>query len=700
VKREATALVRLSTEREVFLTTPEHPFATPRSGWTPAGRLVPGDRVVSARVGEVRVVSLHHETPPRPVAVFNLTVDPSHAYLVGTDRVLVHNVRCKGEATLEGLRKKDEELREAQRALEELRKTAETSPEHQTKIQPQIEELKSSIGKIRRSIQNARARLRKVGIDPDAPPPPAENATTQAEDTSTRHARDLEAIELEIAQLQSESTAAQDRAAVQEHIDALKKERGILKHKLAHAKVYESKKRGDYLTRHEQLLQRAEAHYESVKRQHEATQSALRDLDARTPRSVAEEEAAPKRKAELQKALKELAVDLASADQIRTWEREVAEFERTKTGGGRPELEQHINELKAKLAKEKQNTRLRGINRRKRADPERGEELRQDDRARYRRKSYLADSQRRRDPIELMEDELVRLREQPASASRDQRITYLTEAVRTLESLAETRRALKNGANLLLKADARRKKLLDEAKNTGKVDEKIARVTKEQEARKAEHTSLRAHALLLGLVETRRRRGPQAIEDARLRAFEQAFSDPKTVDEQQLRNFEHELAGILQDDSDTLDADFFDAIWREAEAEDAAPQETGHDTSPEPLGAEGSGVQALKNALRAERSAFEMEIEDLIHQHAAQSQALPGPGSSHHAEGVQRLRALEAAHLSLRERWRQQMRNRLDLARQELRAEQSRSQYRDSTVEADLGRQIALLEHEVQHPSL
>jgi hypothetical protein len=47
VKRQALQLVRLETEREAFLTTPEHPFATPRSGWVSAGRLVPGDWVVS-----------------------------------------------------------------------------------------------------------------------------------------------------------------------------------------------------------------------------------------------------------------------------------------------------------------------------------------------------------------------------------------------------------------------------------------------------------------------------------------------------------------------------------------------------------------------------------------------------------------------------------------------------------------------------
>jgi hypothetical protein len=46
-----------------------------------------------------------------------------------------------------------------------------------------------------------------------------------------------------------------------------------------------------------------------------------------------------------------------------------------------------------------------------------------------------------------------------------------------------------------------------------------------------------------------------------------------------LDDFEHELAEILRDESDTLDAEFFEAIWREAEAEDAVGPRS---PSPEP----------------------------------------------------------------------------------------------------------------------
>jgi hypothetical protein len=67
VKRQARGLLYVETERERLITTPEHPFATPRSGWMAASELSSGDLVISARFGAVRVSSLRRETPLRPV---------------------------------------------------------------------------------------------------------------------------------------------------------------------------------------------------------------------------------------------------------------------------------------------------------------------------------------------------------------------------------------------------------------------------------------------------------------------------------------------------------------------------------------------------------------------------------------------------------------------------------------------------------
>jgi hypothetical protein len=671
VERDAARLVRIETEHERFVTTPEHPFATPESGWVSAGRLVPGDRVVSAKFGTLKILSVRTENTTRPVPVFNLTVTPSHAYLVGSDQVLVHNVRCKHENTLALLKEKTEELREALRRLEELEATTATSPQHQAALEQQIAELKSSIGKIRKSMEGARARLKKAGIDPGS---------------------------------------TQD-------LDELNEQRRTARKRLT-ARAHEQRLAGR-ATKHEQLLRHAEADYESVKKELEGIQSALRELDAQTPLSDAEKETALKRKAELERRLKAQELELASAEQIRTWEREVAEFERAKlTKSEDPGLEQYISDLKTKLATEKDRKSSRIRQRRMREDPEQNVDFREARaraaRARLRTKSHLADSERPRDPIERVEEELAALHEQPASAGRDQRITHLTAALQTLKGLTNVRRGEANARAVLHKARTQRKELMDQGKNTTEIDQKITRVMNEQEARKTERAELRAHALLLGMREARRK-NPREIDEVRFRAFEQAFADPATVDEQRLGNFERELAEILRDESDTLDAEFFDEIWREAAAEGEAQQETAHGANPaapardqspwrspsfEPAAAAAEpGFRALQIELRAQRIAFEMEDMELANQHAAQSQALPGPGSSRHAEGVRRLQELEAARLQLRMDWRRLMQDRLDLARQELRTTQSIERFRDEATEADLARQVALLEHEVQNPS-
>jgi hypothetical protein len=97
IQRQAWELVHLKTEHETFVVTPEHPFATPHSGWVGAGALSPGDLVQSARAGAARVSAVREETLLHPVPVFNLSVEHTHAYLVGTNGVLVHNIGCLGK---------------------------------------------------------------------------------------------------------------------------------------------------------------------------------------------------------------------------------------------------------------------------------------------------------------------------------------------------------------------------------------------------------------------------------------------------------------------------------------------------------------------------------------------------------------------------------------------------------------------------
>jgi hypothetical protein len=611
-------------------------------------------------------------------------------------------VRCKGQAASDLLKKRTEERGEAQRKLEELKARTETSPERQAALEQQIDELKSLIGRLGESIRDARRRLRKAGVEPEP-----KRAT---EDAATRNARELEAIDHEIEKLKGELESGGDKAEIQRRLNELKDKRRPVMARLVHTRIREKTKLGQHVPEHEQLLKLAERDHEAVKRELEATKRALRELDDSTPRSDAEKETASKRKAELQKRLKWQEADLASADQILTWEREVVELvelvRSASTEGKGSAIKQRISELRTKITAERDRKRSRNRMRRKRADPEHGEEFRaaedRAERARLRTGSYVADSQRPRDPVDLMTEELVRLREQPASASRDQRIAYLTEAVQVLEALAAIRRKEGYDRANLAKARARREELIGQGKDTSKADQSIARIAQRQEARKAERKRLLAQTLLLGLREVRHRKAGQGAEEARLRELEQLLGDATTFDEQRLNQLERELAEMLHDESEPLDAEFFEQIWREAEAQDAAPpapEPPPRSPSPARAAAEESGFRALEDELRAERSAFESEDMDLANQHAAQSEMLPGPGSSRHAAGMQRLEALNAARLQLRKDWRQQMQNRLDTARQRLRDLQSNPQWRDEAVEADLAQQIALLEHEVQNPS-
>jgi hypothetical protein len=94
--RFTTRLVTVRTELSTLVTTPEHPFAKVDSGWTPAANLAPGDRVhIRGSAEGTKVLELNTREMP-PTAVYNLTVERTHAYFVGFQNVLVHNIDCFG----------------------------------------------------------------------------------------------------------------------------------------------------------------------------------------------------------------------------------------------------------------------------------------------------------------------------------------------------------------------------------------------------------------------------------------------------------------------------------------------------------------------------------------------------------------------------------------------------------------------------
>jgi intein/homing endonuclease len=73
---------------ESIATTAGHPFARLGDGWTRAGDLRPGDRILAAR-GPARVEAVSVEAGQ---TVWNLKLDGSDRYLVGSAGLVVHDI--------------------------------------------------------------------------------------------------------------------------------------------------------------------------------------------------------------------------------------------------------------------------------------------------------------------------------------------------------------------------------------------------------------------------------------------------------------------------------------------------------------------------------------------------------------------------------------------------------------------------------
>jgi hypothetical protein len=93
LQRPANDIVELGTANGTLSTTPEHPFALAGTGWIKSADLQIGDRIVSAHQGQATIQIIGHKH--QSTTVYNLTVEAAHAYFVGPDALLVHNV-CGG----------------------------------------------------------------------------------------------------------------------------------------------------------------------------------------------------------------------------------------------------------------------------------------------------------------------------------------------------------------------------------------------------------------------------------------------------------------------------------------------------------------------------------------------------------------------------------------------------------------------------
>jgi uncharacterized protein YdcH (DUF465 family) len=561
VKREAARLVQIQTEHDALLTTPEHPFATPDSGWIPAGRLVRGDRIVSARFGTVRVLSVQNEKPAQPQHVFNLTVDPSHAYVVGADQVLVHNTKCKDPA------EREREIAAAERELRELNQQLENSAEDGD-LKQRIAQAKTNLAKLKKQARDARDRLIKKGLTAGlkvTPPPKASGIaqTTQA----------IEALERKIEAIKDGTSPSSTQQLAE-----LQRERLTLKNRLRVAHHYDKTKNGIApVPQGERLLKRAEAEYASRKQELDAAQRELSELLGETPQSDAEKKSHAERKAALEKKIEDLQVNHDAAKEILAWERKIAELaERSpSTAAERQEITQMQRDLREKIAKKRKAQNDRENDLKRRLDPEAYEKRLRDNREgrhrRLRTPAYVADTERPRDTLELLEEELAGRRQ---AGILDDRTEYLTERIATLEALVELRRERDGLGTKLGSARAARRRLIRAGKDTTETDREIARLAQELAASKPRLVQLRLREKLLAKLDgTTWTDPPGAVDEARLRELERELARDLagggSLPEERLREIGREL-----EECELIDAEFLESIWREAEAQEAALQDT------------------------------------------------------------------------------------------------------------------------------
>jgi hypothetical protein len=246
------------------------------------------------------------------------------------------------------------------------------------------------------------------------------------------------------------------------------------------------------------------------------------------------------------------------------------------------------------------------------------------------------------------------------------------------------------------------------------VDQKLAGLLQLQAHSRAERNRLHARDLLLRLQDGHRRNALQGIDEAHYRLLEVELTEPAVVDQQRLGQIEREYVSLIPDhNSDTLSAEYFEGMWREQESDHEVTQENVRDEaqdvdaqlsalveslrspSPEREVAVASNLLALQNELRQVRS--DVQEKDILFDKEQQllSEALSRPGAS---GDPQRLADVHRERTQLRMEWGRQIQRRLETTQQGLRMVQSQNSLRDPEIEAELARQIAMIEREAQYP--
>lgn len=93
-----TEVYEITVGNEVIKTTPKHQFYVVDKGWIRAYELEVGDELVSTSEENIVIKGIAHKTNQEPVAIYNLTVEGNHNYLVTKYRLLVHNASSSTES--------------------------------------------------------------------------------------------------------------------------------------------------------------------------------------------------------------------------------------------------------------------------------------------------------------------------------------------------------------------------------------------------------------------------------------------------------------------------------------------------------------------------------------------------------------------------------------------------------------------------
>lgn len=92
--RQTNEFIHIQVDGQNITTTAEHPFWLPQVGWTDAGDLRAGDKLV-LRSGEYVIIEkIQHEMLETPTTVYNFEVEGFHTYYVTDSEILVHNANC------------------------------------------------------------------------------------------------------------------------------------------------------------------------------------------------------------------------------------------------------------------------------------------------------------------------------------------------------------------------------------------------------------------------------------------------------------------------------------------------------------------------------------------------------------------------------------------------------------------------------